>query len=90
MNKMDRTIFKDTILQLWEDIDVIEAWETYNETMMTISTGGDMDIEVLHMLPTLDYEQRLLWRTRLAEQGYEMTPTQVDQYISIVELALGV
>ena len=27
--------------------------------------------------------------TNMAEQGIEMTPIQVDQYVSIIELALG-
>ena len=88
--KMDRKIFNQTIKALYDDIDIIEAWETYNETLMTMGTGTERDIDVLQMLLTLDEKQRLLWRTALAESGYEMTPIQVDQYISIVELALEV
>ena len=88
--KMDRKIFNQTIKALYDDIDIIEAWETYNETLMTMGTGTERDIDVLQMLLTLDESQRLLWRTALAESGYEMTPIQVDQYISIVELALEV
>jgi hypothetical protein len=89
MNKMDRKIFKETILQLWEDIDIIEAWDTYNETMESIERGVE-EVELLSMLSDLNKEQRLIWRTELAERGYEMTPIQIDQYISIVEIALGV
>ena len=88
--KMDRKIFNQTIKALYDDIDIIEAWETYNETLMTMGTGTERDVDVLQMLLTLDESQRLLWRTALAESGYEMTPRQVDQYISIVELALEV
>jgi len=88
--KMNRKIFNQTIKALYDDIDIIEAWETYNETLMTMGTGTERDIDVLQMLLTLDEKQRLLWRTALAESGYEMTPIQVDQYISIVELALEV
>jgi len=61
---------------------------TYRESMDTIEFGTDRDVEVLEMLLTLDDEQRLLWRTSLAEKGFEMTPMQVDQYISIVKIAL--
>lgn len=88
--KMNRKIFNQTIKALYDDIDIIEAWETYNETLMTMGTGTERDVDVLQMLLTLDESQRLLWRTALAESGYEMTPRQVDQYISIVELALEV
>ena len=73
---------------MWDDIDVSEAWTAYRESMDTIEFGTDQDVEVLEMLLTLDDEQRLLWRTALCEKGFEMTPIQVDQYISIVEIAL--
>ena len=35
----------------------------------------------------MDTEDRLIWRTELAEKGYEMTPMQVDQYMYILEMA---
>jgi len=73
---------------MYNDIDIAEAWMTYRESMDTIEFGTDRDVEVLEMLLTLDDEQRLLWRTSLAEKGFEMTPMQVDQYISIVKIAL--
>jgi hypothetical protein len=85
---MNKKTFKETILTMWDDIDVSEAWTAYLESMDTIEFGTDRDIEVLEMLLTLDEGQRLLWRTALAEKGFEMTPLQVDQYISIVKLAL--
>lgn len=87
---MTRKIFNQTIKDLWGNIDLMEAWETYNETLMTMASGVERDIDILSMLLTLDKEQRLLWRTSLAEAGYEMTPIQVDQYISIVGLAVEV
>jgi len=85
---MNKKTFNETILTMWDDIDVSEAWTAYRESMDTIEFGTDQDVEVLEMLLTLDDEQRLLWRTALSEKGFEMTPLQVDQYISIVEIAL--
>ena len=52
--------------------------------------GRQIDIMMLEALPKMSPKKRLLWRESLAEQGIEMTPTQVDQYISIIELALGI
>ena len=86
--KMTKKVFNQTIKDLWGNIDLMEAWETYNET--TMASGEERDIDILSMLLTLDKGQRLLWRTSLAEAGYEMTPIQVDQYISIVGLAVEV
>jgi hypothetical protein len=88
--KMTKKVFNQTIKDLWGNIDLMEAWETYNETLMTMASGEERDIDILSMLLTLDKGQRLLWRTSLAEAGYEMTPIQVDQYISIVGLAVEV
>ena len=85
---MNKKTFKETILTMWDDIDVSEAWTAYCESMDTIECGTDRDVEVLQMLLTLDEGQRLLWRTALSEKGFEMTPLQVDQYIAIVKLAL--
>ena len=42
---------------------------------------------VVDALLNMDTEDRLIWRTELAEKGYEMTPMQVDQYMYILELA---
>ena len=44
----------------------------------------------MEALPLLDKRRRLRWRENMAEQGIEMTPTQVDQYISILELAMEI
>ena len=88
---MNKEIFNDVMRDLWGDeIDLSEAWETYSATMMTKELGEQMDIMLLESLPQMSTNKRLLWRTQLAEQGIEMTPTQVDQYISIIELALEI
>ena len=97
--KMTKKIFTATIRDLWSDPHkgaplsanfLREAWDTYNETLMTLDSGKQIDVMLLEALPDMDKDKRLLWRTSLAEQGIEMTPIQVDQYISIIELALGI
>jgi|TARA_R110002096_G_scaffold178356_1_gene355266 hypothetical protein len=97
--KMTRKIFNDTMRDLWSEplktapLSVTflrEAWDTYNDTLMTLDSGKQIDVMLLEALPDMDTEKRLRWRTSLAEQGFEMTPIQVDQYISIIELALGI
>lgn len=87
---MDKKIFIETMQDLWgKDFNFSEAWDVYNE----LSTNGDKTechtMELLEVLPNMDKNERLLWRTQLAEQGYELTPIQVDQYISIIELAMN-
>ena len=87
---MDRNIFNSVMKDLWgNEIDISEAWDTYNETITTLNLGSQLDVEVLEMLPKMNRVRRLQWRMSLSEQGIEMPPHQVDQYISIIELALG-
>ena len=86
---MDKKIFIETMIDLWgKDFNFSEGWDIYNE----LSNDGD-DVEcskreLMEALPQMNKNERLLWRTQLAEQGYELTPTQVDQYISIIELII--
>jgi hypothetical protein len=88
---MNKKIFIEVMREMWgSEIDLPEAWSTYEETMMTLEIGKQMDQMVLEALPKMSPDKRLRWRTSLAEQGIEMTPIQVDQYISIIELALGI
>ena len=88
---MKKKIFDSVMRELWgEAISLTDAWDTYTETQTTLDIGRQIDIMMLEALPKMSRQKRLEWREALAEQGVEMTPTQVDQYISIIELALGV
>ena len=88
---MDKEIFLDTMRDLWGDeIDLQEAWETYNDIMITKEMGNNTDIRIMESLTIKTAQERLYWREKMAEQGIEMTPMQVDQYISIIEYAMGI
>jgi len=88
---MKKKNFESVMMELWGDtISLSEAWCTYADTKMTLDNGTQIDVMLLEALPLMDKDKRLRWRTSLAEQGFEMTPIQVDQYISIIELALGI
>ena len=88
---MDKEMFLDTMRDLWGDeIDLQEAWETYSDIMITREMGNNTDIRIMESLTIKTEQERLYWREKMAEQGIEMTPTQVDQYISIIEYAMGI
>lgn len=50
-------------------------------------TDQDQLLE-LKEITTFNKKQKVRYRNALAEQGKELTPRQLDQYISLVELAL--
>lgn len=89
---MSRSSFNEVMRELWQmkSEDLSEAWQTYQEAVDTINRGDKMQMEVMEALPLLDRHRRLRWRENMAEQGIEMTPIQVDQYISILELAMEI
>tara|TARA_B100000287_G_scaffold431189_1_gene487956 strand:- start:204 stop:482 length:279 start_codon:yes stop_codon:yes gene_type:complete len=92
MIMMSRSSFNEVMRELWQmkSEDLSEAWQTYQEAVDTINRGDKMQMEVMEALPLLDKRRRLRWRENMAIQGIEMTPTQVDQYISILELAMEI
>ena len=89
---MSRSSFNEVMRELWQmkSEDLSEAWQTDQEAVDTINRGDKMQMEVMEALPLLDKRRRLRWRENMAIQGIEMTPTQVDQYISILELAMEI
>ena len=92
MIMMSRSSFNEVMRELWQmkSEDLSEAWQTYQEAVDTINRGDKMQMEVMEALPLLDKHRRLRWRENMAIQGIEMTPIQVDQYISIIEYAMGI
>lgn len=87
---MDKKIFVETMRDLWgKDFNFSEAWDVYNEMSQDGEEIEHSARELMQVLPNMDKNERLLWRTQLSEQGYELTPIQVDQYISIIELVMS-
>lgn len=64
--------------------------ESYNVLVETIKQGSkdDDSLAALIELTLLPKSQRLVYRTRLSELGEELTPIQLDMYISTIEYAL--
>lgn len=61
----------------------------YRTLKSLIKIKDDQQIQNLREMVLMDHEQRLFYRSELAANGKELTPTQVDQYISMVEYALS-
>jgi len=87
---MDKNTFIDILNceaeeQGWWFIPIEDSWELYQGV---VNDPFQFPMEQLEQLYNMDKEDRLTWRTELAERGYEMTPIQVDQYIFIVKTAM--
>jgi len=66
----------------YQDEELYQAFKTI------VKLNNTSQIKELKDLTTMDKRERLLYRYSLAANGKELTPLQVDQYISMIELAL--
>ena len=74
----------------WEpSSDIDDAFDTYKDLVEQIAEGSDFVITQMFRMSEMNTQERLRWRMCLAEEGIEMTPTQVDEYIILLELALS-
>ena len=65
-----------------------DAYETYLDLVNQVEQTDTAEKHMNQMI-SMDKNERLRWRMCLAEEGIEMTPSQVDEYIVILELALS-
>ena len=63
--------------------------ETYNTLKKIMKIKDQEQLKELSDLITMTGKQRLAYRHALAANGKELTPLQVDQYISMIEYALS-
>ena len=80
-----KTFYKymDTIYTGFKDA---KAYETFKEILNR--SHDEYIMGELYEMTDWDEKQRLQYRYALACQGVEFTPSQVDQYISIIEYAI--
>lgn len=63
--------------------------DVYRTLKKIVKIKDEENIQELRNLTSLDRKGRLLYRYSLASNGKELTPTQVDQYITMIEYALS-
>lgn len=62
-----------------------EGYRTYKEIL---TLNNKSQIKEMKQLTMMDSRQRLAYRHALAANGKELTPRQLDQYLTIIEYAL--
>lgn len=72
-----------------EPLEIRRAWQSYS-SFISLFNECDWDSDLSDYLMTIvdfNRRQRLEFRTKLAEKGYELTPSQLDQYILLLMIA---
>lgn len=76
------TCFKDVISKS-------SAWLAYCNFSDWLHDGDDATMEYFFHVVEMDKKERLRLRTTMSENGHELTPNQLDQYILLLLLALN-
>jgi hypothetical protein len=88
-NKLFTVLVRETgVDNANSSVDMNDAYDTYLDLIKQIDKN-DSSVEHMARMIGMDREERLQWRMCLAEEGIEMTPSQVDEYVVILELALS-
>jgi hypothetical protein len=71
------------------DLDVDHGWEVYLRILGLFKANKcEKTLDYLETVGSMNQKERLAWRTKLAEMGIELTPSQVEDYIFILSLAI--
>ena len=86
---MDKEILHEMLSSAYEDtIDINQAWNLY-ENFDELCINGDFStILYLYKVCMMSKKEKLKWRMKLAELGFELTPNEVDQYLLILTIVL--
>lgn len=63
--------------------------DSYKTLKTIVKIKNETQIKELRELLDMDTDERLAYRHSLAAHGRELTPKQVDQYLSMIEYALS-
>ena len=77
--------FSDYMTEMYGDEDYTDLYKSF-KTFSKIKDRGQ--IRELKDLVKMSPQRRLAYRHALAANGKELTPKQVDQYLSTIEYAL--
>ena len=70
-------------------LDGDKAWDCYINFVGLFLEGDDATINYLLTICELTRSQRLLLRSRIAELGFELTPSELNQYVFLILVALS-
>jgi hypothetical protein len=78
----------ETLGQIDSTTNLDDAYDTFLDLTKQIKETEDA-CEYMERMSEMDEQERLHWRMCLADEGIEMTPLQVDEYIILLELAIA-
>ena len=87
---MDKELLYDMLSSAYVDtIDINKAWSLYENFDELCINGDFTTILYLYKICMMNKQEKLKWRTKIAELGFELTPNEVDQYLLILTIVLS-
>jgi|688.fasta_scaffold337158_1 hypothetical protein len=87
MSKVTKKEFFDHMSSIYgEKYNDVKAYKVLLEIIDR--SDDDKFLAEIYEITTMNEKQRLIYRNELACLGKEYTPTQIDQYITLIEYAL--
>lgn len=87
---MNKQQLLETLYSIYDwPIDGDSAWRVYNNILELFNSGDFTTIDYLMDMVKTTKEERLIYRNSLAEQGYELRPDEVNQYIFLITVAMS-
>jgi|TARA_Y100000593_G_C4266728_1_gene315171 hypothetical protein len=86
---MEKHKLTNVLSSLYEpSLSTETAWEAYNNFVELFLEGDAATTNYLCTICELSSKQRLLLRHKIAEQGFELTPNELNQYVLLILMAL--
>ena len=87
---MQKTTLIQVLSSVYEPtIDEESAWAAYNNFIGLFLDEDPPTVEYLCTICELTQQERLLLRHKIAEEGFELTPNELNQYILLILVALA-
>tara|TARA_R110000751_G_scaffold60557_1_gene126329 strand:- start:552 stop:839 length:288 start_codon:yes stop_codon:yes gene_type:complete len=87
---MDKSYVLKTLKAVFNNsLEDDSAWSAYVNFVDLFMQEHEETTDYLCRVVELNIKQRLVFRTKFAESGYELTPNQLNQYIFLLMLALN-
>lgn len=90
VRKMEKSYVLTALKSIFNDpLEDESAWKTYANFLELFMQEHEETTDYLCRIVEFNRSQRLMFRTRFAERGFELTPNQMNQYIFLLMLALS-
>ena len=88
MNKKQLTLVINSFFS-YDSLNPERSWSAYTNFKNLCNEGDENTLDYFFSVIEMDIKNKLKLRNSMAENGYELTPNQLDQYVFILRLCIN-